>query len=201
MTESNYAAIDAWDELISTLYGNEGKRQIEILIERMELGLIPWLPAWTVIIGGPGTGKTTLTRIIWQMFNNVTIPMAGYKPTNYGEYNAGTLGLCTDADFNALYEHVTKNWHVSCRYHLLVETNKDVLLLKEYTPVDINDTNYIFKKDCDSSMRDIEIIRTTGKRIPTSKYLDLVHTIEDGILELQLYFRQKASRDYVERLL
>lgn len=202
MTDSHYEAIDAWDELISKLYGEDGKRQIEILIERIELGLIPWLPRWTVLVGKCGTGKTTLTRIIWQMFNNVTIPMSGYKPMNYGEFNDGTLGLCLDADFHALYEHVTKNWSHPTNYHLLVETTREVYMPKIYECInDENDKNIKFVNTKGSYMDDVEVIHTTGKCVPRLRYIELVNAINDGIPELKIYFRQKASADYIERRL
>ena len=201
MTDSHYEAIDAWDELISKLYGKDGKCRIEKLIERMELGMVNWLPRWTILVGGPGSGKTTLTRIIFQMFNDVTIPMTGYNPMNYGEYGDSTLGLCLDTDFDALYAYVTKNWRPITNYHLLVETTKEILLPRMYTCIDEADENAIFKKDYGSSTDNIEVIHTTGKTFSRLSYNELVHKINEGIPELKLYFRNKASADYIERIL
>lgn len=42
--QNKYSSINAWNELILTLYGHEGKKTIETIIELMELGLIHWLP-------------------------------------------------------------------------------------------------------------------------------------------------------------
>ena len=201
MTNSHYEAIDAWDELITKIYGKDGKCRIENLVERMALGLVSWLPRWTVLVGGPGSGKTTMTRIIFQMFNDVVVPMTGYNPMNYGEYGDSTLGLCLDTDFDKLYEYVTKNWHPISNYHLLVETTKEILLPRAYTCIDEADENAIFKKDCGSLADNIEIIHTTGKTLPRLLYNELVHKINEGIPELKLYFFNKASADYVERRL
>lgn len=201
MTNSNYEAIDAWDELITKLYGKDGKSRIEKLIERMALGLVNWLPRWTVLVGGTGSGKTTLTRIIFQMFNDIAVPMTGYNPMNYGEYGDSTLGLCLDTDFDALYQYVTKNWHPITNYHLLVETTKEILLPRTYTCIDESDENAIFTKDYGSPTDNIEVIHTTGKTLSRLLYNELIHKINEGIPELKLYFLNKASADYIERRL
>ena len=201
MVNSHYEAIDAWDELILKLYGKDGKRRIEKLIERMALGLVNWLPRWTILVGGPGSGKTTLTRIIFQMFNDIVVPMTGYNPMNYGEYGDSTLGLCLDTDFDKLYEYVTKNWRPITNYHLLVETDKEILLPRAYSCVDENDKNYIFTRDYSSSADNVEVIHTTGKTLSRLLYNELVHKINEGIPELKLYLLNKASADYIERRL
>ena len=201
MTDSKYEAIDAWDELILKLYGEDGKCRIEKLIERMELGLVNWLPRWTVLVGGTATGKTTLTRIIFQMFNDIVIPTSGYEPMNYGEYCDSTLGLCMDRNFDSLYTYVTRNWRPITNYHLLVETTKEILLPRAYTCIDEADENAIFKKDYGSPTDNIEVIHTTGKTLSRLLYNELVHKINEGIPELKLYFREKASADYIERRL
>ena len=202
MIDSHYEAIDAWDKLISTLYGEDGKRQIEIFIERIELGFIHWLPRWTVLVGKSGTGKTTLDRIIFQMFNDIVIPLSGGKPMNYGEYNDGTLGICPDGDFAAMYEHVTKTWHTPFNYHLLVSTNRDVLLPKTYECIE-DDGNKIAKFVNTKTLYfdDIELIHTTGKRFMGPDYRELISSINDGVSELKLYFHEKARVDFMERRL
>lgn len=202
MTDSRYEVIDAWDELITALYGEDNKRKIEILIERMELDLIHWLPRWTVLIGKPGTGKTTLDRIIFQMFNDVVIPLSGYKPMNYGEYNDRTLGICPDCDFATIYDYVTKNWHTPFNYHLLVSTDREVLLPKIYECIE-DDGNKItkFVNTKGLYIDDVEVIHTTGKRFMGPDYRKLINSINDGIPELKLYFREKAGRDFIERKL
>ena len=106
-----------------------------------------------------------------------------------------------DTDFDALYAYVTKNWHPITNYHLLVETDKEILLPRAYSCVDENDKNYIFTRDYSSSADNVEVIHTTGKTLSRLLYNELVHKINEGIPELKLYFHEKASADYIERKL
>ena len=179
MTNSRYEAIDAWDELISKLYGEDGKRKIEILIERMELGLISWNPKWTILLGKSGTGKSTLIHILIQLFPDQWIAVAGYKPCDYGQYD-NILGICPDGDVSTMYNYINRNWTVSSRYHLLVATNKE-------PSVELQNSDMI--------------IRTTGNRVLVDEYRELITDVLAGIPELKLYFREKAGRDYIERRL
>lgn len=179
MNDSHYNTIDAWDELITKIYGKDGKCRIEKLIERMELGLVSWLPKWTILIGPPRTGKSTLISIIWRMFEGQELFVAGFMPYDLGQYN-GILGVCHDGDVNHMYKEIKENWKLSTDYHLLVATNKE-------PTVDIQESH--------------EIIRPTGNIVNLNRYVDLMEIISKGISELNLYFREKASADFIERSL
>lgn len=177
--DNRYAAIDAWNELIYELYGAEGKYRIETFIERMELGLIDWLPRWTILYGGPGSGKSTLIYIISTLFKDQYLPIEGYKPYDFGQYN-GILGICHDADVDGMYREITENWTLSKDYHLLLGT-----LMRPET--DIKESH--------------EIIQPTGNRISKDRYDELMDIIYHGIPELKLYFKHKAASDFMERRL
>lgn len=183
--KDRYAPIDAWNELIFTLYGEEGKQQIEYFIERMELGLTHWLPKWTILIGKAGTGKSTLIHIICRLFDNWT--PVGVESADFGQYE-GSLGICHDADIEKLRRHVTENWEYSKDYHILAAT--DVIYHQH-----LNDSRIAFDSD------DIQVIRPTGFVMPVEKYERAMDEIYQGVPELKLYFREKAIMDFMERRL
>ncbi len=175
--KDRYAPIDAWDKLIFTLYGEEGKQQIEYFIERMELGLTHWLPKWTILVGKAGTGKSTLIHIICRLFDNWT-PVGAYS-SDFGQYG-GALGICHDEDVEKLVQHVTENWELSKDYHILAATNNHRATF---------------------TSADIQVIRPTGFVMPVEKYEKAMDEIYQGIPELKLYFREKAVMDFMERKL
>ena len=183
MIDPHYAALDAWNELIRTTYGEAGKYQIEILMERMALGLFKWLPKWTILVGDSGTGKSTLIRIIWRMFyaDEQIIGVSSHNPMNLGQYNDESLGICDDADVHHMYKEIEEKW--SGKYHLLIATNKEP-------------DSDILENDAE-----VSIIRPTGQKISSERYKELVETIYDGIFELRLYFREKGGINYVKRWL
>ena len=60
--------ISAWDRLISTLYTAEERRKIEWVIGAIVTGASKDIQKFMVFYGGPGTGKSTILNVIWQMF-------------------------------------------------------------------------------------------------------------------------------------
>lgn len=60
--------ISAWDRLISTLYAKEERHKIEWAIGAIVSGDSKDIQKFLVFYGGPGTGKSTILNVIWQMF-------------------------------------------------------------------------------------------------------------------------------------
>lgn len=175
--ENKYSSINAWNELILTLYGYEGKKTIETIIELMELGLIHWLPKWMVLEGGAGTGKSTLIHIICWLFDDWT-PISSTSE-DFGQYS-NSLVICNDADMSKLYSNVTENWELSKDYHILAATNQNL-------------------SDEEFDISNIELIRPTGERMPKEKYNENMDIIFSGIKELKTYFRELAKQDFLQR--
>lgn len=179
---NKYESISAWNELIGTCYESIDKFRIEQLIECIALGLVDSLPGWTIIIGGPGTGKSTLLDIICRLFPDRWTPV-GPDSKDFGQYS-NALAVLHDGDIKQLYENVKENWEMSEDTHFIIATNK----LTE--PIAATLKN----EDC------IEI-KVTGERVSWDRYKELYDAIMNGIDELRLYFSLKAQKDFMNKVL
>lgn len=73
--------IDAYEELISTLYEPEERKKLEWAIGSIVAGDSTWIQKFIVIVGDPGTGKSTFFKILRMLF-----------PGYYATINAKALG-------------------------------------------------------------------------------------------------------------
>ena len=174
-----YSSIDAWNELILTLYGADGKHRIETIIKQMELGMIHWLPKWIVLVGGARTGKSTLIAIISRMFEDGWIYIRA-DSSDYGQHHR-ILSIAPDADFPKLYQNVSENFSFSTEYHILTETKKKPMNMEYF--------------------EDVEFICPTGNTLSRPCYQKNLEVIVEGIQELKLYFRLQAEKEFLKRTL
>ena len=177
--KDKYVSIDAWNELILTLYGEKGKQRIETIIKYMELGMMHWLPKWIVLVGGARSGKSTLITILSRMFEDGWIYI-GVTSSDYGQYNR-ILSIAPDVDFPKLYQNVTENFSFSTDYHILAETKKEPENSKQF--------------------EEVEFIHPTGNTLSKWHYDKCLTIICEGIPELKLYFRLLAEKQFPKRLL
>ena len=64
--------IDAWDELVGTLYERDERAKLEWAIGAIVSGDSTWIQKFLVLYGKPGSGKSTILNIIEKLFDGYT---------------------------------------------------------------------------------------------------------------------------------
>jgi hypothetical protein len=177
--------IDAWDEMVGTLYSPPERHKIEWLIGSVVSGDSKELQKFGVFYGDSGTGKSTILDIIAKMFN-------GYDCT----FNAKALGSSTsefalepfknnplvaiqqDGDLSKIEDNARLNSLVSHEEIVVNEKHKSqygsrfyaMLFMGTNKPVRITDSR-------SGIIRRLIDISPTGKLIQKKRYLKLKEQI------------------------
>ena len=178
--------IEAWDEMVGTLYSPPERHKIEWLIGSVVSGESKELQKFGVFYGDSGTGKSTILDIISKMFN-------GYDCT----FNAKALGSSTsefalepfknnplvaiqqDGDLSKIEDNARLNSLVSHEEIIVNEKHKSqygsrfyaMLFMGTNKPVRITDSR-------SGIIRRLIDISPTGKLIPKKRYLKLKEQID-----------------------
>lgn len=179
-------SIEAYDELISTLYTPEERHKIEWAIGAIVTGASKHIQKFMVLYGSAGTGKSTIINIVQKLFD-------GY----YSVFDAKALGsngnafaleafkdnplvaIQHDGDLSRIEDNTRLNSLVSHEQMTINEkfkaqyTNrfKAFLLLGTNKPVKITDAK-------SGLIRRLIDVTPSGNKLPVSKYNKLVKQID-----------------------
>jgi len=197
-------SIDAYEELISTLYSPEERKKIEWAIGAIISGDSKTIQKFMVLYGSAGTGKSTILNIIQELFD-------GY----YSSFNAKALGSLSssfaleafrtnplvaiqhDGDLSRIEDNTRLNSIVSHEVMTVNEKFKSsydakfncFLFMGTNKPVRITDAK-------SGIIRRLIDVSPTGKKIPESRYNELIEQVkfELGAIAwhcLQVYRKNK----------
>lgn len=183
LMEGDYSA---WEELTSVLYSPEELHKIEWAIGAIVNGASKYIEKFLVFYGAPGTGKSTILKIVEKLFT-------GY----YSVFDAKALGSATDAfaleafrtnpliaiqhdgDLSRLEDNTRLNSVISHERMRVNEKHKSTyemlfitfLMMGTNKPVKITDSK-------SGLIRRMIDVRPTGDKIPLARYNKLMAAIK-----------------------
>lgn len=200
--------ISAWDELVSVLYSEDERRKIEWAIGAIVSGDSKKIQKFVVLTGDAGTGKSTIIKIIQNLFEGYTAaidakaigsPQAAFalEPLK----NAPLVAYQDDADLTRLGDNT--------RLNSLISHEKMSVNVKFKSPYETAFNCFIFLgsngdvriTDAKSGIqRRLIDVRPTGIKHSFSRYLELMDQInfELGAIAyhcLQVYKKNKHLYD------
>lgn len=176
--------IDAYDELMSTLYAPAEREKLEwgigALIDGKDISKIQKL---FVIYGDPGTGKSTVLTIMERMFPGYIAYFSaeelgkGYQFATAAFKSSPLIGMQHDGDLSKLWNNTLIN-EIAAHEELIINEKgirqytirpKTMLFLATNKPVRITDSR-------SGLIRRLIDIRPTGATLPSTRYFeDLEH--------------------------
>ena len=196
-------SIEAWDEMVGTLYSPPERHKIEWMIGSVVSGDSRELQKFAVLYGDSGTGKSTILDIVAKMFK-------GYDCT----FNAKALGSSTsefalepfknnplvaiqqDGDLSKIEDNARLNSLVSHEEIIVNEKHKSqygsrfyaMLFMGTNKPVRITDSR-------SGIIRRLIDISPTGKLIPKKRYLKLKEQIDFELGAIAWHCREVYLED------
>jgi energy-coupling factor transporter ATP-binding protein EcfA2 len=179
-------SIDAWDEMLRTLYSPEERAKIEWAIGSIVAGDSKKIQKFFVFYGPPGTGKSTVLNIIQQLFQGYTTAFDGKALGNSNSSfatevfkNNPLVAIQHDGDLSKIednarlnsiiaHEEMTMNEKYKPSYTARVDA---ILLMGSNQPVRISDAK-------SGIIRRLIDIHPTGVKLPAKHYSTLMGQID-----------------------
>lgn len=200
--------IDAYEELMSTLYDESERLKIEWAIGAILSGDSKWIQKFIVFYGGPGTGKSTVINIIQDLFkgyysvfdakslgsSNDSFALEAFKtnPLVAIQHDGDLSRIEDNTRLNSIISHeeITINEKFKAQYTNRLQC---MLIMGTNKPVKITDAK-------SGITRRLIDIFPSGRKVPTSRYNELVSQIRfelGGIACrcLDIYNRNKSIYD------
>lgn len=183
MAEGDYSA---WDELVGTLYSVEERRKIEWAIGAVLSGDSKKIQKFFVLYGQPGTGKSTILRVIEKLFAGYTTKFeAKALGSNNNSFATEAfksnplVAIQDDGDLSKIEDNTLLNSIVAHEEIRMNEKFKPsyvgrvnaVLFMGTNQPVKISDAK-------SGIIRRLVDIHPTGVMIPTNQYFTLMSRID-----------------------
>ena len=182
----SYTSIDAFNEIISTLYSEENRHKIEWAIGCIISGDSVWVQKFVVFYGEAGTGKSTIINIIQLLFpgyyhvfdakalgsSNNAFSLEPFKDNPLiGIQHDGDLSRIEDnTRLNSLVAHetMTVNEKFKNTYSM---TFRSFLFMGTNRPVKITDAK-------SGLIRRLIDVSPTGDKIPQERYYELMEKVK-----------------------
>lgn len=202
--------IPNYEELVSVLYNQKEREKFEWAIGSIIAGDSIWIQKFLVFYGGPGTGKSTILNIIYDLFtgfttnfeakalgkNNNAFSMESFKDNRLiGIQHDGDLSRIDDnTKLNSIVSHeiMTINEKFKNQYSMKLQT---FLFMGTNQPVQITDSK-------SGILRRLIDVQPTGNKIPSGRYKQLLSGIEfelGGIAQHCLDVYRKMGPGYYDQ--
>ena len=173
-----------WDELLDTLYGDE-RGKIEWAIGAIALNEIDRHQKFLVFFGPPGSGKSTVLKIIEQMFKGYTAHFSAKALGTNDRFsleafcNFPLVAVDHEGDLSRLETNVKLNTLVSHEDMVVDEKHKNLYTTSFNTMLMIGTNNPVKITDLKSGlMRRLIDIHPTGNTLPYKRYEDIMSRIK-----------------------
>ena len=192
-------SIEAYDEIMSTLYNPSERDKLEWAIGAILTGDSKKLQKFIVLFGKQGTGKSTFLNIVQELFQ-------GY----YGIFNAKELASSTnafsmegfkdnplvaiqhDGDLSKIADNTKINSIVSHEEMAVNMKYKDVFYIRPISFLFMGTNNPVQITDAKSGLiRRLIDVHPSGRLIPASRYDTLVNQIRFELGAIAYHCREK----------
>ena len=178
-------SVNAWDELVSTLYSPEERAKIEWAIGAVVSGDSKRIQKFLVLYGSAGTGKSTILNIIEQLFDGYTATFEA-KALGAGKTFAmeafrsnPMVAIQHDGDLSKIVDNTQLNSIIAHEAMTFNEKYKPTysdrvnafLFMGTNQPVKISDAK-------SGIIRRLIDVHPTGVKIPNHHYLELMNQIK-----------------------
>ena len=201
--------IDAYEELVSTLYSEKEREKIEWAIGAIISGDSKHIQKFLVFFGSAGSGKSTVLNIVqnlfpgyWAPFNAKGLGQAANDFALEAFKNDPLIAIQHDGDLSRIEDNTKLNSIVS---HEKMEVNvkygkkysasfNSFLMLGTNRPVKITEAK-------SGILRRLIDVRPTGDRVPFSRYSELTYQIQfelSGIAYHCLQVYKERGENYYE---
>lgn len=179
-------SIDAYDELISTLYGEEERRKIEWAIGAVISGDARKIQKFIVLFGEAGTGKSTVLNIIQKLFDGYyTMFEAKELGSSNNEFSTEVfrdnplVAIQHDGDLSRIEDNTKLNSIIAHEEMVMKEKYKPAytsrancfLFMATNKPVKITDS-------MSGILRRLIDVRPTGNKLTAKRYNVLMEQID-----------------------
>lgn len=179
-------SIDAWDELVGTLYSVEERTKIEWALGSVIAGDSKTIQKFIVFYGPAGTGKSTILNVVQKLFEGYTTT---FEANALGNQNAAfatevfknnpLVAIQHDGDLSKINDNTKLNSIVSHEEMTMNEKYKPsytsrvnaFLFMGTNQPVKISDAK-------SGIIRRLIDVHPTGVRIPVNHYHSLMHQVD-----------------------
>lgn len=170
--------IDAYEELMSTLYSPEERRKLEWAIGSIISGDSKEIQKFIVLYGAPGSGKGTFLEIIYQLFNGYcsafNAKAMASSSNNFALESLKTnplVAIQTDGNLSKIEDNTILNSVVSHETLSVNEKFKSAYMMKFHSFLFLGTNNPVKITDAKSGiLRRLIDVSPTGNKLTTSRY-------------------------------
>ena len=177
--------ISAYDELVGTLYAPEERKKFEWAIGAIIKGDSKWIQKFLVFYGGPGTGKSTVLKIIEWLFEDYT---KTFEASALGNRNAQfsleslkdnpLVAIQHDGDLSRVEDNTRINSIVSHEKMVVNEKHKSIYEMTFDSFLIIGTNKMVRITDSKSGvLRRLIDIEPTGNKVSQTRYKVLMQNI------------------------
>ena len=177
--------IDAYDEIMSTLYSPEERHKIEWAIGSVVNGDSKWIQKFLVLVGDAGTGKSTVLKIIEKLFTGYTAAIDAKALGSGKDFalepfkNNPLVAIEDDSKLDRIEDNTRLNSLVSHERLVVNEKHKSMYTMSFNSFIFLGSNSPVAITDARSGiLRRLIDVEPTGNLLPFERYNDLMSQID-----------------------
>ena len=195
--------ISSWQELTSILYAPEELHKIEWFIGSVVNGASKTLEKFAVFYGAPGTGKSTILKVVQQLFkgyyavfDSKALGSANDSFALESLKNNPLVGIQHDGDLSKIEDNTRLNSLTSHETMTVNEKHKSLYVMQFITMLFMGTNKPVKITDAKSGIiRRLVDIRPTGDKIPLARYNKLMAEIKNELGAIAWHCKEVFEED------